>query len=179
MTREELLAKHGEPVQVLDHGHVRLIDIERFISFVDVGDDEYCWTWKGGKGAQGHGRFWLNGSMRVASRVAFIIWNGPIPEGLLVLHNCDNPPCCNPRHLRVGTSLDNITDMYARNPRSRMNRPKGQNNHNTKMTYEMVMSAAERISSGSSFRKEAKRIGVATSSLHAAIRGRGVKDESK
>jgi len=54
------------------------------------------------------GRNWLT------HRLAWIFTNGPIPEGLNVLHRCDNPPCNNPRHLELGTHQKNIQDAVAR-----------------------------------------------------------------
>lgn len=47
-------------------------------------------------------------------RVAWTISHGPIPDGLWVLHRCDNPPCCNPAHLFLGTVSDNNKDMCAK-----------------------------------------------------------------
>ncbi len=49
-----------------------------------------------------------------AHRASWQISFGPIPDGLQVLHTCDNPPCCNPAHLFLGTQLDNIYDMCAK-----------------------------------------------------------------
>jgi hypothetical protein len=45
-------------------------------------------------------------------RAAWKLTHGPIPDGLQVLHRCDNPPCCNPAHLFLGTQQDNIADMH-------------------------------------------------------------------
>jgi hypothetical protein len=63
----------------------------------------------------GYGRFLLPGGQAVrAHRLAWEIMNGPIPEGAMIIHACDNPPCCNPAHLRCGTALDNALDREAR-----------------------------------------------------------------
>jgi hypothetical protein len=51
------------------------------------------------------------GSVWKAHRVAWTLANGPIPAGMHVLHTCDNPPCCNPGHLWLGTQADNMADM--------------------------------------------------------------------
>lgn len=56
----------------------------------------------------------MDGVPRVASRVAYELTNGPIPTGLYVLHTCDNPACCNPAHLWLGTLADNNADMVAK-----------------------------------------------------------------
>lgn len=72
-----------------------------------------CWPWTGAVTAFGYGRLGDKSKRKtlVTHRVAWEAINGPIPEGLCVLHRCDNPPCCNPTHLFVGTRSDNAKDM--------------------------------------------------------------------
>jgi len=71
-----------------------------------------CWEFDGGKSKGGYGALTLNNHNIKAHRVAYELWVGPIPEGLVVRHFvCDNPPCINPDHLRVGTTKDNSQDM--------------------------------------------------------------------
>lgn len=74
-----------------------------------------CWEWTAHRLPKGYGVF---GPGVVAHRVAWEVAHGPIPDGLHVLHTCDNPPCCNPGHLRLGTPQDNVDDMM-RKGRSR------------------------------------------------------------
>lgn len=57
--------------------------------------------------------------MLFVHRVSFEEHFGPIPRGAMVLHNCDNPCCMNPMHLRLGTGVDNANDMYERGGRAR------------------------------------------------------------
>lgn len=69
-----------------------------------------CWEWKGPKNSGGYGIAYCQGIHLAAHRVAYMLAKGDIPEGLIILHSCDNPPCCNPAHLRLGTFLDNSED---------------------------------------------------------------------
>jgi hypothetical protein len=89
---------------------------ERFWPRVVVGEPDECWEWQGARDWRGYGRTWHQPIRRstAAHRVAYELVNGLIPAGLCVLHSCDNPPCCNPAHLRVGTVQDNSDDMVER-----------------------------------------------------------------
>lgn len=72
--------------------------------------DNGCWNWTLGKTPFGYGRLKWNSEV-VAHRIAWILSFGEIPDGLCVLHRCDNPSCCNPLHLFLGTYQDNVDDM--------------------------------------------------------------------
>lgn len=73
-----------------------------------------CWEWLGPRNKAGYGSLqWLNESTN-SHRVAYKLANGEIPAGLYVRHKCDNPPCCNPTHLFLGTCSDNAQDMVAK-----------------------------------------------------------------
>jgi hypothetical protein len=84
------------------------------------GGPNACWPWLGVRmpqtatGSDDYGRFALAGRRVPAHRFAYEVAVGPIPEGLRVLHSCDNPPCCNPAHLSLGTDLDNMRDKIAK-----------------------------------------------------------------
>lgn len=87
--------------------------MNRFWSKVDKGDDgEWgsCWLWTARTNHFGYGEFWFRKTIHKAHRVAWILVNGEIPDGLCVLHRCDNPSCVNPEHLWLGTKCDNNRD---------------------------------------------------------------------
>lgn len=83
---------------------------DRINQYVDRKGPDECWEWKGHRGNAGYGVAYCQGLQLRAHRVAYMVAKGDVPEGVLVLHTCDNPPCCNPAHLRLGTYLDNNED---------------------------------------------------------------------
>ena len=81
---------------------------------VRIGTPDECWEWTASQDLNGYGRFEINRKPVNAHRVAWELTHGPIPDGLFVCHHCDNPPCCNPAHLFLGTETDNMRDMVAK-----------------------------------------------------------------
>lgn len=85
---------------------------DRFWSKVDARGAEECWPWVGQATSHwGYGRINIDGRIHHANRVAYELTYGAIPPGIFVCHRCDNPGCCNPSHLWLGTALDNTRDM--------------------------------------------------------------------
>lgn len=70
-----------------------------------------CWIWMGTTTQKGYGRLMINYKTIRAHRLAYEVFKGPIPENILVCHQCDIPTCINPNHLFLGTSNDNIQDI--------------------------------------------------------------------
>lgn len=83
---------------------------ERFWSKVDVQGEDACWLWQASEGAHGYGQYRFKGTIDKAHRVAYELTNGTIPDGMWVLHRCDNRLCCNPNHLRLGSADDNVSE---------------------------------------------------------------------
>ena len=102
----------------------------RFWAKVDVRGDDDCWEWTGCRKPSGYGQLNLGkGKPRGAAyRLSYEWAKGPIPEGQVVMHSCDNPPCVNPAHLSVGTQRDNALDMVSKG-RSRMKQTHCKNGH--------------------------------------------------
>jgi hypothetical protein len=93
---------------------------------VAVGGPDECWNAsESGYNKRGwHVAFKAGGKRHLAHRAAWEHANGPIPDGLFVLHKCDNPKCCNPKHLFLGTQSQNAADMWAKG-RARRGSTKG------------------------------------------------------
>lgn len=114
------------------------------------GAPDDCWPWMGGTGKHGRGQISLDGQTVPAPRVAYLLYVADIPDhpshhGNCVLHECDNPPCVNPKHLFVGTHRDNMLDKvakgrqpkrYERNP---MPRPNGLGHYKARLTDDQVI----------------------------------------
>jgi hypothetical protein len=113
-------------------------DVNRFWSRVAItADNKKCWEWTGCKDRDKYGvislkqgKVWRNS---FCHRVSWELSKGEIPDGLLVLHTCDNPSCVNPNHLFVGTNKDNIDDRSKKGRQA-----KGEKNGNRKLTQAEV-----------------------------------------
>jgi len=89
--------------------------VERFWAKVQKTDS--CWNWTGTKTLGGYGHFYVGprgAPKKCAHRIAWELTHGTIPDGLYVLHHCDNPPCVRPDHLFLGTPQDNTDDMITK-----------------------------------------------------------------
>lgn len=108
---------------------------DRFLGKVNCSDD--CWEWMDSLYWSGYGRFWYNGKTRLAHRVSYSLFVGKVPEGVYVLHKCDNRKCVNPEHLFLGTLSDNMQDMVSKG-RSYNGVRDGENNPNCKLTNKQI-----------------------------------------
>lgn len=156
---------------------------DRFWPKVAVASDDECWTWQANRNNHGYGLIRLGGTARkvLAHRAVYEMRCGPIPDGMVVLHRCDNPRCVNPAHLLLGTMRQNTADMYAKGrarpygidiecrdifqPRKRVRasrgpKRRGELNHMAKLTEELVMRYRAELAAGKPLRQLARETGL-------------------
>jgi hypothetical protein len=139
--------------------------LERFWDRVNKSDN--CWVWTAGKTAAGYGCLRRKQKLLLAHRVSWEFANGPIPDGLEVLHKCDNPSCVRPDHLFLGTQTDNMNDMV-----SKGRQKKGTSDPNAKLTPEAVRAIIKERSNGSSYSQLAKQFNISSATAYAVVKGR-------
>ena len=90
------------------------VQAERFWKKVDKDVSGGCWEWRGCMHNNGYGLAVINNTSYRAHRLSYMIDKGAIPEGLYLMHGCDNKRCVNPAHLTPGTHKENMADMKAK-----------------------------------------------------------------
>jgi hypothetical protein len=159
---------------------------ERFIAKVQVLTDRDCWEWQGAR-QFGYGVFQLGvGVAKKAHRLAWEWEHGPIPDGMCVCHHCDNPSCCNPSHLFLGTPQDNVRDRNAKGRQAKGKSlaqavrasgiyervPRGSQCHASKLMPEDVRDIRRLRSEGMTQQALADKYGIKRESVRDILRGR-------
>lgn len=140
--------------------------LDRFWPKVNVLGENDCWEWKASRNSWGYGQFWFRNTIWLSHRAAYTIFAGDFPQEKIVMHSCDNPPCVNPAHLKMGTIQDNNDDMSAKGRNLA-----GEAHKNSVLTYEQVGEARERVKAGEAIADVARSLGVKRPTLHEAVRG--------
>lgn len=149
----------------------KLKHASRFWAKVDIKlDTDLCWEWQAGKTEFGYGQFKVKSYQGINShRVTWELFYGEIPDGLWVLHTCDNPACCNPNHLFLGTALDNARDKESKNRGNK----KGEHNSGHKLTQAQVVYVRLRYAKGDILQRElAAEMGVDPSVISRIVRNK-------
>ena len=143
------------------------VQITRFWRLVNVGGHEECWDWRGDQNG-GYGAFYYRGRMRRAHELALSFTTGESRHpDLDTCHECDNPACCNPAHLRFDTRKSNVGDMHSRGRGLR-----GDSHPSaTRMTSEKVRLMRERRALGATQRTLAEDFGVSEGYVSEIVRG--------
>lgn len=133
-----------------------------FWSRVQIGSKGACWTWTACRDGKGYGLVrWAKCKSR-AHRVAWQLMCGAIPAGICVLHHCDNPPCCNPAHLFLGTLRDNIADKVAK---GRGRGAPGERQRNAKLNEPKIRQIRDLRRAGFTLRWIGSRYGIAETTV--------------
>lgn len=159
-------------VGAIPHG-ARLVDDLMRQFLVGIEFTRTCWLRKTAK-PDYYGRAPMSVSRvlgeRQAHRVSWILFHGPIPEGLWVLHHCDIRACVRPDHLFLGTDRDNKADMVAK---KRAFSPHGERNGGHKVTTKQVVEIRSRFASGETCKELlAKEYGVTSFAIRAILAGK-------
>ena len=123
--------------------------MERFMS--KVSKEGECWLWTAAVNSWGYGQIRDDNSRQIGAHIAsYMLFRGDVPNGMTVLHSCDNPLCVNPEHLSIGTQAENIADCVRKGRNA-----KGERQHSSKLTEDDVV--AIRIASGIKYSELSKK----------------------
>jgi hypothetical protein len=140
--------------------------VARFWSKVDFSGS--CWVWTGAQ-SDGYGSVWVDGQAERAHRVVWLALHGSIPDGLHVLHRCDNRACVRPSHLFLGTIADNNADMLAK---GRHRVVFGERNGRAVLTEGTVREIRRLHQDGMGYIRISRRIGVTHETVRRIVKRR-------
>lgn len=140
---------------------------ERILNGTFINPKTRCWEWNGHKDKKGYGRMSDAQSCEVlVHRISWCEFIGQIPKGMHILYHCDNPKCCNPEHLYVGTNEDNVKDRQAR---GRSKGAAGEKNTKAKLTENDVLIIRKSTGTHASL---GRKYGVSYSTISAIRSGK-------
>lgn len=159
--RQRIYRKEGESRTSAWHLATRLANA------LDAAHDGTCWEWQRARVPKGYGTIRVDGEPTYAHRLSYLLGVGAIPEGLFVLHRCDNPRCINPQHLFVGTCKDNTMDSIAKGRASDPSTVvlRGEDNPQAKLRAVDIPSIRQRIAAGDSLKAIAATYNVSSSTI--------------
>lgn len=129
---------------------------EKLWSSVDrSGGVDSCWNWQRSTTSKGYGVTYVKGKQVLAHRLALNVSGVSIPDGMYALHRCDNPRCCNPAHLFLGTKAENNADMHRK-----MRHSFGERHKRSKLTSAQVEEIKAARTSGKTQREVAAMFGI-------------------
>lgn len=147
---------------------VRTLNVspERIAVFwTKVAKGDGCWEWTGKHTGKGYGLFWNGKVSAPAHRYAWIIANGPPPDGMFVCHRCDNPKCVRVDHLFLGTNADNIADRTAKGRQA-----KGERSGGARLNPDLVRAIRAR-SKVDTYAVLAEKFGVSRNAVKYVVTG--------
>ena len=146
--------------------------VDRFWSFVERGEPDKCWIWRGVHRPPTHsgmiyGQFNITDKGKTvnyrAHRFSWMLFNGRIPPGMVIMHRCDVPLCVNPMHLKCATIAENNRDCHRKGRVAH-----GENHYKSVLTEDQ---AVEILKSDEPPQVLADRLGVSTYAIHKVRSG--------
>lgn len=143
------------------------MQIKQILESRSAPDENGCMNWLRGKTGRGYGAVFFESRLQRAHRVIWEYHNRTIPQGMLVCHQCDNPACCNPDHLFLGTQLDNNRDKVKKG-----RQPRGVDIPWTTLCENDIIQIRAKYSQGYRIKRLATEYGVAWETTRRIIIGR-------
>lgn len=151
---------------------------EMFWTKVNILGPDECWEWTKYRSKQGYGNTSYKAQFYMSHRLAWELTNGPIPNGRLVCHSCDNPPCCNPGHLWLGDYISNAQDMVNKDRQHKGDavpysaRKRGSKNKTAKLTEADIPAIRAALANGERLATIAARYGVSNGPIVQIQKGK-------
>jgi hypothetical protein len=143
---------------------------DRFWAKVTKAEGDECWDWTAFRNPRGYGMIGMGRGVRLAHRVSWTLHFGEIPAGMCVMHNCDNPPCTKPEHLKLGTRAENNEDRHAK---GRSGGAPGEDNAWSRLTDADALRIMELREQGLTYAAIAAEIGEITrATVYKVVKGR-------
>lgn len=161
----------GERLRFVPCHHPQRTLEEAFLEWATPGEPGTCWDWRGSRNDSGYGTMSYKAKEVYVHRFSYEYHNGPIPDGLIVRHKCDNPSCWNPDHLLVGTHKDNAADKMERGRHPRI-AIRGSACPHSKLTEEDIPVIRQLRRDGMSFGAIGTRYGISPNAVWAIMTGK-------
>lgn len=129
-----------------------------------------CHEWQKHVQPAGYGVIKIHRKSQQAHRASYAVNVGPIPDGMVVMHKCDNPRCVNPEHLAIGSNSDNVRDMINKG-RSRVHGRFGSQNQRARLHESDIGTIKNRRAGGETYKEIAADYGVHLATIHSAVKG--------
>jgi len=137
-------------------------NLSKFLTFILEGDE--CLEWKGAKNSAGYGQFRGWSKTEYAHRFIYEALHGPIPDGMVICHHCDNPSCVRPSHLFLGTQSENLADAGRKGTMNRRGR-------NVTLTEDQVKEIRKKYAmGGTTYYKLSREYGVYLSTIQKIVK---------
>lgn len=151
---------------------------EKILDNITIDPITNCWNWKRCHIPGGYGQVRWNGQRHLVHRLAYEAWKEKIPlsgQRLCICHKCDNPKCCNPDHLWVGTDADNVKDCINKNRNQSYQEITGENNMHSKLNNIQVLMIRQKHEAGNTTAELVKEFNVTDNHIRNILKRKSWK----